>query len=361
MEIAVNADTLSKSQVLTKKAAKVATYYHPRTWKEKGVWWTGGLFLVTYLIVVFILGIYWSRSPGVYDVREQALSLVNQDENQLVTGTATTATAIRIGETLLDKPGGYLTNDISPPGLYLDNMPNWEFGALTAWRDLLNALRNDFSRAQSQSVEEKDLAIAQPQSNYQSDSWILPSTESEYRKGIAALYRYNQGLSDTAVTHSQFYARADNLTTYLEVVEKRLGSFAQRLSYAVGQASLDTALAGDPSARQSKPVPTQTRTKTPWTKIDDIFFEARGYTWALLHVLQAIQIDFAPVLKDKNAVVSVEQITRELKNTQNTIWSPLILNGTGYGPMANHSLVSASYISRVNAAITDLRSLLQQG
>ncbi len=156
-------------------------------------------------------------------------------------------------------------------------------------------------------------------------------------------------------------ARADNLTTYLEVVEKRLGSLAQRLSYAVGQARLDTALAGDPSARQSTPVPAQTQTKTPWMKIDDIFFEARGYTWALLETLQAMEIDFAPVLKDKNAVVSLEQITRELRNTQNFIWSPLILNGTGYGPMANHSLVSASYISRVNAAITDLRSLLQKG
>ena len=354
-------ETLSKRQVLTKQAAKVATYYKPSTWKEKGLWWTGGLFLITYLIVVIILGFYWSRSPDVYDVREQALSLVNHDESKLVTGTATTATAIRIGETLLDKPGGYLTNDISPPGVFLDNIPNWEFGALTAWRDLLNALRNDFSRAQSQSVETKDLEIAQPQSNYQSDSWILPSTESEYRKGIDALYRYSQGLSDTSAAHAQFFARADNLTTYLEVVEKRLGSLAQRLSYAAGQAHLDTALAGDPSAVQSTPVPTQTRTKTPWLKIDDIFFEARGYTWALLEILQAMEIDFASVLEDKNAVVSLEQITRELRNTQNFIWSPVILNGTGYGPMANHSLVSASYISRVNAAITDLRSLLQKG
>ncbi|MGB5733474.1 MAG: DUF2333 family protein [Thiohalocapsa sp.] len=357
----MNADTLSKRQVLTEKAAKVATYYKPSTWKEKGIWWTAGLFLITYLIVVAILGVYWSRSPGLYDVREQALSLVDNNPAELVTGSATTATAIRIGETLLDKPGGYLTNDVSPPGVFLDNMPNWEFGALTAWRDLLDALRNDFSRAQSQSVEDKNLAIAQPQSNYQSDSWLLPSTESEYHAGIDALYRYNQGLSDTSATHAQFFARADNLTAYLEVVEKRLGSLAQRLSYAVGQAHLDTALAGDPNARQSTPAPVQTQTKTPWLKIDDIFFEARGYTWALLHALQAMQIDFAPVLKDKNAVVSLEQITRELKNTQNTIWSPLILNGTGYGPMANHSLVSASYISRVNAAITDLRSLLQKG
>ncbi len=39
----------------------------------------------------------------------------------------------------------------------------------------------------------------------------------------------------------------------------------------------------------------------------------------------------------------------------------MILNGTGFGPMANHSLVMASYISRANAAIVDLRKLLQQG
>ena len=62
-----------------------------------------------------------------------------------------------------------------------------------------------------------------------------------------------------------------------------------------------------------------------------------------------MEIDFEPVLTDKNALVSLKQIIRELQNTQNTIWSPLILNGTGFGPMANHSLVMASYISRANA------------
>ncbi|MGB2325796.1 MAG: DUF2333 family protein, partial [Pseudomonadales bacterium] len=42
-------------------------------------------------------------------------------------------------------------------------------------------------------------------------------------------------------------------------------------------------------------------------------------------------------------------------------WSPIILNGSGLGLVANHSLVMASYISRANAAIIDLRELLMQG
>ncbi|MCB1707405.1 MAG: DUF2333 family protein, partial [Halioglobus sp.] len=46
---------------------------------------------------------------------------------------------------------------------------------------------------------------------------------------------------------------------------------------------------------------------------------------------------------------------------QETVWSPMILNGSGFGLMANHSLVMASYISRANAAIIDLRDLLSQG
>ena len=346
---------------LTGKVTRVVALYNPRIWKEKGVWWTAGLLLITYFAIVAIAGLYWSRTPSLFDVRTQALSLVNGDATRLVPGTATAATAIRIGETLLDKPGGYLSNDIALPGLLLDNIPNWEFGALTELRDLTNALRNDFSRAQSQSVENKDLEIAQPQFNYTSDSWILPSSESEYRKGLDALSRYGIGLSDKKSTNAQFFVRADNLTTYLEVVEKRLGSYAQRLTYAVGQNRLNTNLAGDPNARQSTPTPAQSDTKTPWLKIDDVFFEARGYTWALLHTLQAIEIDFISVLEDKNALVSLQQITRELKSTQDTIWSPMIQNGTGFGPMANHSLIMANYISQVNAAIGDLRNLLQKG
>jgi hypothetical protein len=39
----------------------------------------------------------------------------------------------------------------------------------------------------------------------------------------------------------------------------------------------------------------------------------------------------------------------------------MILNGTGFGTLANHSLVMASYISRANAGVIDLRDLMSQG
>jgi hypothetical protein len=92
-----------------------------------------------------------------------------------------------------------------------------------------------------------------------------------------------------------------------------------------------------------------------------VFYEARGSAWALLHLLRAVEVDFADVLRNKNAEVSLRQIIRELEATQEPMWSPMVLNGTGFGPLANHSLVMASYISRANAALIDLRALLAQG
>jgi hypothetical protein len=39
----------------------------------------------------------------------------------------------------------------------------------------------------------------------------------------------------------------------------------------------------------------------------------------------------------------------------------MVMNGSGFGLVANHSLVMASYIARANAGIIDLRGLLTQG
>jgi hypothetical protein len=124
---------------------------------------------------------------------------------------------------------------------------------------------------------------------------------------------------------------------------------------------LNTDLAGDADAVQSTQTSSQVEVKTPWTEIDDVFYEARGAAWALVHLLKAVELDFESVLQKKNALISLRQIIRELEATQDAVWSPIILNGSGFGLFANHSLVMASYISRANAAVIDLRSLLTQG
>ena len=242
----------------------------------------------------------------------------------------------------------------------MDNMPNWELGVLTQVRDMARALRKDFSRSQTQSREDPDLAIAEPQFNFDAKSWILPASEREYQRGLDKLDSYMSRLSDQGDS-AQFYTRSDNLARWLGDVETRLGSLSQRLSASVGKPRLNTDLAGDADASQSTAGVEVVEVKTPWSQIDDVFYQARGTSWALIHLLRAVEVDFAEVLEKKNAAVSLRQIIRELEATQETVWSPFILNGSGFGLLANHSLVMANYISRANAAIIDLRRLLEQG
>ncbi|QBY03828.1 DUF2333 family protein [Thalassotalea sp. HSM 43] len=319
---------------------------------------------ITASVVVFLfylLGVFWSFEPETFDIREAAIADAKVDNVKPVVGYTTTTAIIKIAETILNKPGGYLANDITPPSVMLDNIPAWEFGALEMVRDISLIMRQSFSRSQSQSLENKFLKRAQPKFNIDHTNWAIPSAEGEYESAIQDLYSYRKDLADPLVQDAQFYARADNLRDYIREVEKRLGSYSQRLSASVGRNQLNTDLAGDKVAQQSTFTASAVIVKTSWWKIDDVFYESRGACWALLHMLQAIEVDFADVLENKNAAVSVSQIIRELEATQQTVWSPMILNGSGFGFVANHSLVMANYISRANAALIDLRELLSQG
>ncbi|PIE23657.1 MAG: hypothetical protein CSA60_04375 [Neptuniibacter caesariensis] len=317
--------------------------------------------LVLVLVVSIPLGVYWSMAPPTFDSALEAEADATEQNLEVTTGYTSVYTLGRLLDTLLSKPGGYISNDKFPPGLWLDNISRWEFGVLVQSRDFARALRKDFSRSQSQSVEYPALTVAEPKFNFDSNSWLLPSSESQYKEGLEALREYQRSLVHKSQTQAQFFARADNLNNWLGDVQTRLGSLSQRLSASVGQKRLNTDLAGEPDAEQSTKVVGESEVKTPWLEIDDVFYEARGSAWALLHILKAIEHDFAAVLDKNNARVSLKQIIRELEATQETVWSPVILNGGGFGVFANHSLVMANYISRANAAIIDLRELLARG
>ena len=175
----------------------------------------------------------------------------------------------------------------------------WEYGVLIQSRDLARALREVLSRSQSQSQEDVDLTLAEPRINFQSTSWALPATESEYRDARRYINSYLNRLPETGEDSAQFYARADNLSFWLGMVEKRLGSLSQRLSASVGQRRINTDLAGDSAATQSTMERDEFIVKTPWHEVDDVYYESRGVAYALIHFLRAAEVDFADVLEKK--------------------------------------------------------------
>ena len=146
--------------------------------------------IAAYFVIVLLLGWWWDYEPDLFDARTNAMEHAQEKNRELVTGYITTTTLITLAETLLDKRGGYLSNDLFPPGVWMDNVPNWEFGVLTQVRDAARSFRNEFSRSHSQSVEDEDLREAEGKFFFDKSSWALPHSESETRSGVRYLEAY---------------------------------------------------------------------------------------------------------------------------------------------------------------------------
>ena len=304
------------------------------------------------LLILLVIGALWSVTPAPLTLSESERGLRGPGN-----GATSTRMLIRIGDSLLSKSGGYISNDVTPPAWWLDNIQNWEFGVLLQIRDFTRVLRNEISRSQSQSTEDPALGQAEPFFNVHNDSWLFPAAETEYRKGLEQLQDYLDRLQSQP-QQAQFYARADNLVDWLRVVEKRLGSLVQRLGMSVGKQTVADAGAAETSGDAEI---AESAVRTPWLEIDDVFFEARGSAWALLGLARAAEKDFAAVLNDKNAAVSFRQIIRELESANQGLSTPMILNGGGFSIWPNHSLVMASYLGAANSAVANLIVLLENG
>ena len=307
-----------------------------------------------YLLGAVVAGFFWTDEPPAFAVQKEAQTIAARLGVQPAPGVVSTATLIALTEHLLDKPGGYLSNDVFPPGAWLDNIPAWELGALNQIRDFSRAMRRDFGRPENGVDEDPDLAIAEPQFHFDHQSWAIPSSEAEYRRGVRALESYMSRLNAPQDT-ARFHQRAEDLRRWLMDVEVRLGNLSQRLS-----ASVDAPRLQPISAESVNPQRPDVYAQTPWSEVDDVFFEARGSAWALLHLLQAAEADFHDEWAHKKASQSLRQIILDLEATQVAVRSPVILNGDPFGVFANHSLVMASYISRTHAALKDLNALLAQ-
>lgn len=341
------------------KAKMVANWYTPSAWRAHGWLWRVALVGGTLFVLNVFLMLWWSREPDGFSVRDAAVAYLPEGREPVV-GSHLVGSSIKILDVLLHKSGGFIKNDVAPPGVFLDNISAWEYGVVTLMRETTLALNNDFSRAQSQSARVSFLSNADNNIRIDSASWWFPRPEAAYEKARQDLMTYALELSDENEQNAQFYARADNLSNYFALVSKSLGDITQTLSASVG----DVVVADDGEAlgeAQAKSEPKVRAERTPWHLVDDNFYFARGYAWALLHQLRAIRIDFEGILQKKGALATLDQIIMELEKTQRAVWSPVILNGSGFGFVSNHSLVMAAYISRANAALIDLQNLLKNG
>lgn len=310
--------------------------------QERWASWDVGPFLTVlfflFLLFLLVLGWYWSREPAVLPLGPESGKR----------GVVLARALQQVSTVLTEKPGGYLRNDALPPGLLMDNMAAWELGVLRQVRDMTRALHRDMSLSHAQFIEDKYLAKAEAAFGVKPESWLFPVAERELVQGAGLVGRYVERLErgDAA-----FYAREVYLRRWLADVDAGLGLLSTRLNAALPDHAVLLPMAeGDVSL----PHPA----RTSWLEVDDVFYEARGSAWALLHLLKAVEVEFGPELKRRQALLSLRAAIHELEATQQSLWSPVVLNGSGFGLFANHSLIMANYLNRAQTDLSDVRALL---
>ena len=139
-----------------------------------------------------------------------------------------------------------------------------------------------------------------------------------------------------------FLPGPDNLREWLSQVEKRLGSITRRLGDSVAVSVINTDLAGDAAAEANTTLMDNVAVKRPGFRLTTFSSKPGARPGRCYTFCAPAEFDFAQVLDDKNAKVSVRQIIRELEASLDPLRSPMVLNGGGFGLFANHSLVMAN-------------------
>ncbi|MFL5336760.1 MAG: DUF2333 family protein [Geminicoccaceae bacterium] len=182
------------------------------------------------------------------------------------------------------------------PGYLLDNMPAYQTGMVSAIGRFTTELRDRVARVRGSSAVDPDLESAAGRINYPGDEWIFewsgtpvqPSSESQYRRGLDDLRRYNERLAQGKAVYER---RADNLLATLDRISNDLGGDSAALTQEVDEGTSNFL---DFNA-------------------DNLFYSIKGKLYAYYLILRELEKDFAPVIKEKNLQASWAELLTSLR------------------------------------------------
>ena len=218
---------------------------------------------------------------------------------------------------------GWRPNDILT--FFTDNVKNKQLGTLEVTRRTSEKLVERISRTGSTIKFNKNLNLARAKFNNDPKKYWLPAPEKSYAQAIEELKTYRLSLNTNKAT---FHSRADNLIPLLKSYEDLLGNCDDDLVKMVDE--------------NGSAVTT--------FKADDYFYYAQGVSSAMETILEAVMVDFAPVLDSRGAANDLHHAILMLQSA--TDLDPLFIQESSYsGFFANHRANMAAYISHARAYI----------
>lgn len=224
---------------------------------------------------------------------------------------------------------GWSINDlIISPTRWLDNRANRQRGTIFATRMMTTFYSTNLAKYGKVDKENKNLKEARESYlAFTSDSWWFPSSESQYKKGIADLKQYEADLvrGDAGAV---FNLRTDDMFNMLEFI--------------IGQQFLDEPLG----------LLVQSNEKVPYTELDNHIYYTQGIILVLRDVLRTF-VHLYPEVQEKGGRENIRIAFKEMD--QVCTFDPLIvLRGDHDSIMADHRGKMARYMISIRERINDL-------
>jgi len=233
----------------------------------------------------------------------------------------------------MDSTFGWSVNDlIVSPTRWLDNRANRQRGVIFASRMLINFFSTNLAKYGT--VDKENNLLKEAREKYfafSEDSWWFPSTESQYRKGIALIRKYE-----------------DELAAGSGVYNMRSDDMYNMLTFIIGKQVLDQPLG----------LLVQPENEVAYTELDDRIYYTQGVILVLRDFIRTF-VDLYPVIKEKGGEENIKIALREMELI--CTFDPLIvLRGNHDSVTADHRGKMARYLISFRERINDLAQSIRR-
>ena len=306
--------------------------------------WSVIILLAFILIWPLTAGIYW----GVYKCYtlidptkfpwsgSNMLPLLDQTEPNSAEAQKGAVLCAAIGNRLkeeMDSAFGWSVNDlIISPTRWLDNRANRQRGVIFATRMLINFFSTNLAKYGSVDAENELLKQAREKHfAFSEDSWWFPSSESEYRKGLELLRKYEDALVGGKAIYNM---RSDDMYNMI--------------TFIIGNQFLDQPLG----------LLVQPNDEVPYTDLDNRIYYTQGVILVLRDFMRTF-VQLYPQIKEKGGEENIRIAFREME--QICTFDPLIvLRGEHDSITADHRGKMARYLIHIRERINDLAQSIRR-
>ncbi len=208
------------------------------------------------------------------------------------------------------------------PSYFLDNMPNFQLGIMSAVSNMSTALSQKIAAPITGDKKENHLKTAEELLKYNGRIWMfspqnhftpVPSANSQYRKARKQLIKYNQDLSDGSLV---FYRNPEDLAFFLRAINKDLNKSVIALENQIREYSQN------------------------WidTKEDDVFYHEQGKIYAYYLMLSALGHDYKDIIVNNDLYKDWTHTVKALEKGSNI--NPLIVRNGNFNSVTCPSHLS---------------------